>query len=701
MSGFYEALRQRRGDDGALADCIRRTTQKLLELPRGDDRPGMLLGRIQSGKTRAFIGIIAQAFDSGFDIAVVFTKPTLSLSTQTEKRLKADFAEFIERDQVLIFDIMHPQGQLTPSELRRKIVVIAKKQTHNLDRVQRFLTVDYPELRARRVLVVDDEADLASIRFVAAGDEVEQGAIAGKLDDLRRQVAQLAYLQVTATPYSLYLQPERYDGTHGFVFKPMRPAFTELLPRHGDYVGGDDFFRAADDSDPCSRIFVEVDAGEQDALRKPDGRRVPAGEELRSKNTRGLVRSLITFALAASVRRWQQERAGERPGKYAMVVHNDPKKRAQEWQCELVRRIADALVAAATAEFKAHFDHAFEDLRQSVEAARGEMPPTAEMADATAAVLREETKLLKINSDEDVVGLLDDRGELELRTACNIFVGGNILDPGITIPKLIAFYYGRNPKTTQADTALQHSRMYGARDRRDLAVTRLYTSRLIYDRLFSINALENTLRQAFESGAHDSGVVFICTGPNGGIRPCAPNKIRLSNVVALGPGKLYCPTSFQLDEARGAGAAADRDIASLIPPAALDSGDFAAVAKETALRIISTAQGVIDLPEGEFDWNAMRAMLDYYGGSGEVLLTAATGRRLAQARSGDKTGLSIIGAGLRSLVERSGRKLPALVLLRQELPAEAGGWEQPFWWPVLAAPTDAEPCVFAQNAPVE
>jgi len=34
----------------------------------------MLLGKIQSGKTRGFLGIIADAFDNQFDIAIVLTK---------------------------------------------------------------------------------------------------------------------------------------------------------------------------------------------------------------------------------------------------------------------------------------------------------------------------------------------------------------------------------------------------------------------------------------------------------------------------------------------------------------------------------------------------------------------------------------------------------------------------------------------------
>lgn len=64
----------------------------------------MLHGKIQSGKTRAFVGVIARAFDRGFDIAIVFTKGTKTLSAQTVVRLGSDLREFIDEDEILVFD---------------------------------------------------------------------------------------------------------------------------------------------------------------------------------------------------------------------------------------------------------------------------------------------------------------------------------------------------------------------------------------------------------------------------------------------------------------------------------------------------------------------------------------------------------------------------------------------------------------------
>ena len=309
-TGFYSRLRDTRKDDDQLAACIERVVNQLEDTSTTGDRPGMLLGKIQSGKTRAFVGVIARAFDRGFDIAVVFTKGTKTLSAQTVARLRHDLRDFIDDDEMLVFDIMQPPGKLTKSEQRRKLVIVAKKQAKNLERIIHFFDSDYPDLKGRRVLIIDDEADLASVRFVRKKDQpdIEQGRIAEQMDTMRRLVGKVAYLQVTATPYSLYLQPDSYDGgeEEGYVFKPKKPAFTELLPIHGGYVGGDDYFIAPLERDPRSFLFVEVPRDEQDALRRPDQRRIRQERVLDSPNTRGLVRAIMTFVLAACLRRWQQ-----------------------------------------------------------------------------------------------------------------------------------------------------------------------------------------------------------------------------------------------------------------------------------------------------------------------------------------------------------------------------------------------------------
>ena len=190
-------------------------------------KPGMLLGKIQSGKTKTFLGIIALAFDNGFDVAVVLTKPTTALAKQTYKRVSKEFAEFIECDDVKVYDIVELPSRLTQFELNQKLIFVVKKQTDNLTRISEALLSMYPALSRKRVLIIDDEADNASIGYLNDKDTgLHLRTIADQVDGFRHDLQSSSFLQVTATPYSLYLQPEG-EPIPGASLMPVRPRFTK------------------------------------------------------------------------------------------------------------------------------------------------------------------------------------------------------------------------------------------------------------------------------------------------------------------------------------------------------------------------------------------------------------------------------------------------------------------------------------------
>jgi hypothetical protein len=282
-----------------LQNCARRwrkLVEKLLKEATSTKRPGILLGRVQSGKTRAYLGAIARAFDKGYDIAIILTKGTKSLAEQTFSRVKEDFGEFEAADQVEIFDILSIP-ELTPYELTHKLILIVKKEDDNLRRLLRFFQEGYPELQNRSVLIIDDEADLASISGRRVNGIASSGIIAQQIDKLRDSVTNSAFLQVTATPYSLYLQPEESVFANGTqLFKPKRPAFTVILPTHGKYVGGDEYFEKSTDADSAAFYFFrEVPMQERDALKREDRRRLQIDRALTEKNAAVLRDAIVTF----------------------------------------------------------------------------------------------------------------------------------------------------------------------------------------------------------------------------------------------------------------------------------------------------------------------------------------------------------------------------------------------------------------------
>ena len=131
---FYPTLAKERGDSQELRDCVHLTVQNLLDAKTSSPRPGVLLGKIQSGKTRAFLGAIAEAFDRGYDVAIILTKGTKSLVRQTLHRVRSDFRGFIDGDRVQAFDVM-ALPSLTPYELKQKLILVAKKEDDNMKRL--------------------------------------------------------------------------------------------------------------------------------------------------------------------------------------------------------------------------------------------------------------------------------------------------------------------------------------------------------------------------------------------------------------------------------------------------------------------------------------------------------------------------------------------------------------------------------------
>ena len=110
--------------------CINSTFGKEKEEPQS---PIMMLGKIQSGKTRAFTGLIALAFDNEFDMVFILTKSSKALVQQTESRMKREFKRFIKLNEVEVKNIIKMNYKLTGYQLEKKLIIIAKKEKNNLN----------------------------------------------------------------------------------------------------------------------------------------------------------------------------------------------------------------------------------------------------------------------------------------------------------------------------------------------------------------------------------------------------------------------------------------------------------------------------------------------------------------------------------------------------------------------------------------
>lgn len=711
--GFYERLKQTREDGDDLARCVEETVSKMAAQDTSAKKPGILLGKIQSGKTRAFIGVIALGFDRGYDIAIVLTKGTKALAEQTHARLSTDFKEFVDDHQLQIFDIMHVPENLVAWELKQKIVMVVKKEKNNLKRTFKALMETYPNLQHKKVLIIDDEADYASVTYRRDKESgiIEQGTIGRMIDELRTKVAQSDFLQVTATPYSLYLQPDDSLPESGYIFLPKRPAFTVLLPTHPYYVGGDFYF--ADDLDPSKvgyYVFQEIPAEERDALQKSDGRRFNLDEVLTTKAIKMLRKAVTNFIVGGCIRQLQQVAAGEKEQYYSFIIHTERARASHGWQIQVVDSLIDSFKRIASEnshEFETLIREAYEDIAPSLRAGGFDIPTPEDVFQKVSESVREERIMAtKVNSEIEVRQLLDENGQLKLRTPLNIFIGGQILDRGITVGNLIGFYYGRNTQRFQQDTVLQHSRMYGSRPLPDLAVTRFYTTKNIYDVMKRIHEFDTALRDAFENGAHDRGVYFIRQDERGRIVPCSPNKVLISDIFSLRPQKRFVPYGFQTiapSYLTRKITKIDQRIEQLLPSGTSD--DPFLITLEQAEELLRAVEETLEFEKGfGFDWRSLYAALNFLSKypdgkehCGHIWLLVRKGRDNSRMRS---DGLRFFDAPDTSHIEgeiarEKAQTIPMLMIFRQNGKEENGWRGSAFWWPVAVAPQETHTAIFA------
>lgn len=714
---------------------------------KSDDHPGMLLGNIQSGKTRTFVGIIAMAFDNGFDVAIVFTKNSLALAKQTTSRITRDL---YEDGVVEVNDIKFVNGNVDGSDQAPKLVLIVKKEDDNIRQLISLFKDENNALLGRRVLVVDDEADITSVGYKHAK---EGGIKLQKVHALINEFRQMlrgegaggaCYLQVTATPYALYLQSNHPGQSHLSV----RPVFTRVIEPGPGYVGTDYFFgdtsRHADFAVSLipGRELAVLDGGKKKrkAFANPLGigfKQLP-GDRSPKYNLTTLRGGLIGFIVAATIR-MIQDGAEVKGRRYAFIVHTDTGMRSHDRQNEIVRSMVEQIRYFAKHDpscLTDLFETAYDEIEALASSHSVKLPDRKLVfKDAISSLVdRRRLSSTVINSDEDAASLFDEqKGELKKSHPMTVFIGGNILDRGLTITNLIGFYYGRNPGKAQQDTVLQHMRILGYRSRADLAVTRMFCSEDTREALQKIHQMDQALRQRLKEKPEHRDAVFVSYDPSGKVVPCPPNKLLPSRTTTYYPESRDLPVGFHTsDDAATHVSRVEAMLQQIGTWTLLEKG--VQVPVETAQAILSTIQPSLipdSSPQVEvtkkkrrskwsdtpFVWEHASAAIQKMSLDSEdpeqrgrvwIIARGFSGpmREIARLK---KNGTAFSDApdtskGDTDDMRKKAKHVPGIILLKQagRSVGEDGklkGWsDQPFIWPVVISPQKMkDPIIFAHE----
>lgn len=732
-------------------DCVENTVKQLLEEGEYADEPGLLLGKIQCGKTDTFEDIIGLSFDKGVDIAIVITKGTKALVNQTIMRMKKDYKWFKASDSldqratINIYDIMDiGRAGLKQAKVESgKTVIVCKKQAQNLARLIELFETKSPFLKKKKVIIVDDEADFASRNYqnvkleakkdedgnpLAQTTEVTMAKISQQIDDFRKVPEYCRYLQVTATPYCLYLQPQGELNLNGNIVKPFKPRFTSLVPTHSAYVGGQQYFvESANPDSMFSHLYHQLDQKCVDVLGHEDKRYLNSA--VSSGNIYGLTYTLVAYFMATAVRRIQMKAEGK-DYKTSAILHVEIDKKNHDWQKRVVERLIDSIKSAIVDEDHSDqriwvaMERVYQDFLTSNEKGRNEglisvtVPSQEDVLDEIRDIFspkKHNYHVQMVNSDEEVDKLLDEEsGELSLDCAANIFIGGNILDRGVTIKNMLCFFYGRDPKNFQQDTVLQHARMYGARSMEDMAVMRLHTTPLIYKILVRMNELDEQLRQWFIEGKDKLEPNAVFVGYDKNIKPCSSTKIKVSNALMLKPQKRILPVGFWTG-GKTATKKAMEQIEKLITTSTnynkQDADGLFEIEKETVIEIIKLIETTYVYDDKFYnkdrknDIKELLCALEYCTdkSNGKIWALHRTNRNMNRLReNGGYIDAPDDGRTDLKPAREKAVDAPVIMFIQQngevckDENGENIGWNgAPFYWPVLVTQEKITPVMFA------
>lgn len=541
-------------------DDIQRTAEEVAAhwadpLSGGQEQTnGLIYGLVQSGKTGVLTATGAIAADEGYKTLIILTSDIDPLYEQTYARAQEAFPGI---------DILGKKDIRDIDSFIRRIkggtcaIVVTKNGGHLRTLIENFKK---SSLRGVSCLVIDDEADQASLNTRARKDDGSRSAINKLIEEIRAFFHKNTYLQVTATPQALFLQAEEHS---------FRPKFTVLSHPGADYVGGEDFFS---DGSPLVKEFPLSDiAGLTPGPQPAPSQVIPTS----------LLRALDTFMIAATYKR-----SSEPTENCAFLCHVSTKTSDHDHIVGLLRKYK----ADLTSSLKSKDQKVITRLRNVYDDLASTHPPIKQASFDSLLEAVEffspgiAVKLVNGQTDEDVA----------VRSPYNLFVGGNKLGRGVTIKNLLVSYYGRSPRTPQADTVLQHARMYGYR-RKDIGLLRLFLPPELHTVFKAINKMERSLRDLISGQATEE---FRGIYVEGNLQPTRKNVLVPGAVGVYTAGGNYNPAQIRRDSENLADVA---EIDGILKPIA--DGEYLELPIETIKRLIGLTHS--DPEAAELVWDGL------------------------------------------------------------------------------------------------
>ncbi|MGL4950861.1 MAG: Z1 domain-containing protein [Mycoplasma sp.] len=221
---------------------------------------GMLVGKVQSGKTTVFSSVMARYFDMGYDLCVILTSTENLLNDQTNERMHKVFKsqspskiDIFNCDTFLIRNSSRRIEKVKDDLKNNHKYIVTILKNKQIEKVNEVL-VNNKIWKNKRILIVDDEADLAS---TGSNDSEDVRYANNAIKNLLETISNYNYLSVTATPQAQILinDDDTVKPKHVFTYEPGQ-----------GYMGLNEYFN----NDKFFKFINENEWGQQEINGIPD-----------------------------------------------------------------------------------------------------------------------------------------------------------------------------------------------------------------------------------------------------------------------------------------------------------------------------------------------------------------------------------------------------------------------------------------------
>ena len=499
---------------------------------------GLVTGSVQSGKTANMEGLISMAADYDWNFFIILSGTIDNLRKQTRDRFRDDLKnseggvlwrviDFTAEDKKFLEDELKLNSLTGSKNYANRYLTVCLKNKKRLEKLIDWLYSDPKRTNKLRIVVIDDEADQASINTAEITPEEEQERCAinqmivnlvngrrsdGSLPPGNAKFQSMNYISYTATPYANVLN----EGP-GVSLYPKD--FICTLPEAYEYFGAKVIFGNEEENCPGFPIIRRISPSDEECLKyihKEDKFDLPDSFK----------KSIAWFLCAAAIQRTRDIKKS-----ISMLIHTSAKqdhhsavyKCVRRWMLQtpdvisLCREIYDSEIMSVTKEdlreanpqygFLSEIDDNY-PLFNEIEDEIIEL-----LSDIRNIELGEDKKLeygngihlcidnCRANKEAEEGTFLriayptDEQLKMLKKAPVFIVVGGNTLSRGLTIDGLICTYFARN--SNLADTLMQMARWFGYRKGYEL-LQRIWMTDSAVEKFEALTKIDMDLKREVE-----------------------------------------------------------------------------------------------------------------------------------------------------------------------------------------------------------